>query len=221
MTRTVEILLASYNGARFLPDQLASLSAQTHRDWRLTWRDDGSTDDCAAILDRFGGLRLPGDARLGVTAGFAALLAARDRDAAAYAFCDQDDVWLPGKLESGLALLADGPAMVCGRLTLVDAALRPLGLSPAPRRPACFGDALVENRATGCTVLLNQAAAALMDAPWPPGVVMHDWWAMLCVLAAGGAVAYQAEPQILYRQHGGNVVGIQAGVVSLKMLMAS
>lgn len=216
MSTHVEILLSTFNGARFLPAQLSSLQTQSHADWRLLWRDDGSNDDTCQIMDAFiqseprARALADGQPRMGVTRSFETLLHARDPSAGAIAFCDQDDVWLPEKLAQGLNALAGqtSPALICGRLHLVDEQLNPIGLSPAPNRPARLGDLLVENRATGCTIIMNVPAAALLDRPWPSGVVMHDWWACLCVAAAGGRIEYLSEPQILYRQHGGNVVGI-------------
>jgi hypothetical protein len=101
--------------------------------------------------------------------------------------------------------------MYCSRLLLVDDALRPIGRSPLPRRGPAFENALVENIATGCTIVLNAAARQLLLRSLPAdGVRMHDWWAYL-TLSAFGRVVYDPEPRILYRQHGGNVVGAATG----------
>jgi len=214
----VAILLSTYNGAPFLPEQLGSLAAQEGLGGTaLLWRDDGSTDNTREILRGFklpGGMvreaaELPG--RLGAARSFLALLAAAP-EAPFYAFCDQDDVWLPGKLARAMehlaSLPADRPAFYCGRQQLVDAALQPLGLSPVPRRPLGFGNALGQNVATGCTMVLNAAARRLMvAAPPPPAGSIHDWWCYLMVTGAGGQVLFDPEPCILYRQHGRNVIG--------------
>lgn len=106
---TVDILLASYNGARFLPELLASLAAQTHAAWRLIARDDGSTDGTRALLADWAAAR-PGQVvliepqgrPLGASGSFGALLAASE--APYFLFCDQDDVWLPDKIARLLAL---------------------------------------------------------------------------------------------------------------------
>lgn len=214
----VVILLSTYNGARFLPEQLGSLAAQEGLGGTaLLWRDDGSTDGTRALLE---GFALPGgrvreaaelSGRLGAARSFLALLAAAP-EAPFYAFCDQDDVWLPRKLARAVEQLArlpaDQPAFCCGRQQLVDASLQPLGLSPVPRRPLGFGNALAQNVATGCTMVLNAAARRLMAAaPPPPAGSIHDWWCYLMVTGAGGQVIFDPEPGILYRQHGGNVIG--------------
>jgi glycosyltransferase involved in cell wall biosynthesis len=214
----VAILLSSYNGARFLPEQLASIAAQQHADWVLFWRDDGSADATPAILRGFAPQRsvaVAGPAgRLGVLASYLTLLRAALPTLApddAVAFADQDDVWLPHKLARGVAALAAAPpgrpVLYCARQMLVDAALRPLGPSAAFNRPPGFPAALTQNVATGCTILLNRAAAALVAGSRPPAGTLHDWWSYLLVTAAGGTVVADDTPVLLYRQHGGNTVG--------------
>lgn len=216
----VAILLATYCGEAFLPEQLASIAAQRGVDWELLWRDDGSSDRTVAIADAFGASQPAGRVqrcdgiagRLGATRSFLALLAEAPNDTPFFAFCDQDDVWLPGKLAratTALAALPPGrPAFYCARQKLVGPALEPLGLSPALRRPPGFANALVQNIATGCTMVLNAAARRLvLDGPAPPDGTLHDWWCYLLVTGAGGTVIRDEEPALLYRQHGANAVG--------------
>ena len=212
----VAILLSTYNGARYLPAQLESLLEQTVREWVLYWRDDGSRDETVAILETFAAragagrcvpVREPG--HLGVTGSFMALLRAATPAGLPVAFADQDDIWLPGKLAQALAALEPecSPALYCCRQKLVSEDLQPLGESAALLRPPCFPAALTQNIATGCTVVLNPAAAALVARSRPPGGSLHDWWSYLLVTAAGGRVIADPTPMVLYRQHGGNLVG--------------
>ncbi|MFL1464382.1 glycosyltransferase, partial [Roseococcus sp. DSY-14] len=211
------MLLAALDGAAFLPAQLDSLAAQQGAEWRLLWRDDGSSDGTAALLEGFAArhpgrvARLDGPARLGATAGFLALLRAAPPDAPV-AFMDQDDVWAPGKLARALDRLAAGHEATCGRLALVDAALRPIGLSALPRFPPGFASLLAHNVAAGCTMALSPRGRALaLAAPPPPGT-QHDWWAALLVTGQGGRLDFDPQPMIRYRQHGGNAVGGGAGL---------
>ncbi|MFC7473450.1 glycosyltransferase [Dankookia sp. GCM10030260] len=211
--------MAVRNGARFLPEQLDSLSDQAGPPLSLLWRDDGSEDASAEVIGAWA--RQTGAAarrldqpegRLGAARGFLALLAAAPDDAPFFAFCDQDDVWLPAKTARAVAALdavpPGIPALACARQRLVDAALRPLGESSLPGRPPGFGNAIVQNIATGCTIVLNPAARALLlAAPPPPPGSMHDWWAYILVTGAGGRVLFDPEPALLYRQHGGNTIG--------------
>jgi hypothetical protein len=221
----VAILLSTYNGAQFLSDQLDSLQRQTIADWVLYWRDDGSTDETAAMMQRF--MAGPGagrchavanpPGRLGPTGSFMALLRAAvlaEADFGAVAFADQDDVWLPAKLELAVAALRPDPrpTLYCSRQILVDKALHRIGLSATPRRPLQFPAALTQNVATGCTVVLNPAAARLVAGSHPPAATLHDWWSYLVVSANGGRLVADDTPTVLYRQHGGNAVGAPASM---------
>ncbi len=219
MTSRAVVLLSTFNGAAYLREQLASLVAQSHRDWRLIWRDDGSRDDTVAMLCGFAAtqpvgrverLEAPGE-RVGSAASFLALL----RHAAPglgpediVAFADQDDVWLEFKLARAVARLGAGdPAISSARQVLVDADLRRLGVSDLVVPPVGFPAALIQNLAIGCTVALNRAGAVLVAGSVAPAGCQHDWWAYLLVTAAGGRFIADAEPVVLYRQHGGNEVG--------------
>lgn len=216
----VAVLLSTHNGAEFLEDQLDSLVAQTCADWRLHWRDDGSSDATAGLMHRFrhgpglGRVVVHAPGRLGVTASYLALL--READAELVAFADQDDVWLPDKLARGAQALravpAGMPALYCARQVLVDAGLRRLGLSFTVRRPAGFPTALTQNIATGCTVMMNRAAARLVAGSRQPGSTLHDWWSYLVVAAAGGRLLLDETPTVLYRQHPANLVGAPRSV---------
>ena len=212
----VAVLLATFNGAQFLPAQLESFAAQTLTDWVLYWRDDGSTDETVTVMQAFAAGAGAGrcvhvatpPGRLGPTGNFMALLRAA-ADADVVAFADQDDVWLPDKLALGIASLGWGtePTLYCSRQFLVDAELRPLGPSAALCAPGPFPAALTQNIATGCTVLLNRAAAGLIARSRPPSSSLHDWWSYLVVSAHGGRLVTDPTPTVMYRQHGANVVG--------------
>jgi glycosyltransferase involved in cell wall biosynthesis len=213
----VVVLLATFQGSLYLKAQLNSLAAQSVGQPRLLWRDDGSTDATPAIMEQFARAHphlvqrvAAQSGRLGVALSYHAL-ALHAAPSQCVAFCDQDDVWLPHKLARALAALGavpqDRPALYCARQTLVDAQLRPLGQSlKLPRDPG-FAMALAGNIATGCTVVLNPAAAALFRAAPPPPGALHDWWSYLLVTGAGGAVLTDDEPVMLYRQHARNTIG--------------
>lgn len=218
----VVILLATLDGGAFLREQLASIAAQGHDDWRMIWRDDGSGDDTVAILREFAASQAPGRVeqlggpagRVGSAASFLALLCHAAPMLGPFdsvAFADQDDVWLNFKLERAVAGLATSdpaiPAIYTARQVLVDARLQRLGMSDLLLSPMGFPAALTQNLAIGCTVALNQAAVRLVADSVAPAGCQHDWWAYLLVTAAGGALIADAEPVMLYRQHDGNAVG--------------
>lgn len=215
----VAILLSTYNGAHYLPALLDGFRAQTHDDWVVLWRDDGSKDQTADLMrawarqypDRLAEVTEPAGNQ-GVTGSFMALLrAAHDGGFAYAAFADQDDVWLPEKLNWAVSATApvptSEPALYCARQMLVNDALEPLGLSVSLAGPAQFPASLTQNIATGNTVLLNRAALALIAPTAPPRECWHDWWCYLMVTAAGGHVLRDERGVILYRQHAANVVG--------------
>jgi glycosyltransferase involved in cell wall biosynthesis len=215
--RTV-VLMATFNGAAFLDEQLRSLREQTDSNWILVARDDHSTDETIDLLNTFAAtceprqiMRMPsGSKRLGVLDNFLTLLA-HAPISARYAFCDQDDVWLPNKLMRAAKAFRGYPnhmpVLYCSRQVIVDETLGKLGLSSDVPRPPSLSNALVQNIATGNTVVINEAARRAILATPAPANSYHDWWCYLVVAAVGGAVVFDRRPSILYRQHGRNVVG--------------
>jgi len=207
----VQVLLACYNGAAHLAEQLESLAAQRGVAWSLRWRDDGSTDATVAILEEFAArhpgrvVRVEGGGRLGAGGSFMRLLAEAP-PADFHAFMDQDDVWLPEKLAHGVGVLRDAD-LVCTRLRLVTPDLTPIDVSAMPSRPPAFATLLAHNVAAGCTMVMTERARRwALAAPMPDGG-LHDWWCALAVTGCGGRLVFDAEAGLLYRQHAGNLVG--------------
>ena len=212
MQPRVNILLATYNGSRFLAEQLQSIENQTLSPSLITVRDDGSTDDTISLVEAWGlrdKVSLLKGPRMGATKNFLELLANSDPNSNFFAFCDQDDIWLPDKLERAVAMLASEvetqPAMYCSRVEYVDECLKHLGYSGTPNQLA-FANALVENVATGCTVVLNRSARNLVCRIFPRSAMLHDWWCYL-VVSATGTVIFDDHPTVKYRQHSNNRVG--------------
>jgi glycosyltransferase involved in cell wall biosynthesis len=218
----IEVVLPTYNGAPYLEAQLASIHAQTLRPERVLLRDDGSSDGTPQLItqlqQRYGAWLqvLPADGNLGCTANVNRLLQATS--APYVALADQDDLWLPHKLEVCLALVqlleqrhcVDTPLLVHSDLQLADAQGRPLprrywqtqGLDPSR---TAVRDLLITNVVTGCSALLNRSL--LRHAlPIPEQALMHDWWLAL-IAAAHGEIGAVPEPTLLYRQHARNVLG--------------
>ncbi len=217
---TVAILLCTYNGQRYLSEQLESVATQTYPHWRMWVSDDDSQDDTPSILTEYrskwsnGSLSIVQGPRRGFVANFLSLCCREEIQAEYYAFCDQDDVWEADKLQRALDRLntvsADIPALYGSRTRLVDAENRELGLSALFARPPGFVHALTQNIASGNTMVFNHAAIALLrDAGSKVAVVAHDWWLYLLVSGAGGQVVYDAYPSVRYRQHSNNVVGMK------------
>lgn len=213
MDGKVNILLCVYNGSRYLDDQLQSIDSQTLRPHRITIRDDGSSDNSLFQVERWASSRpqvsvLHGP-RLGPMQNFFTLLSREDNSSDYFAFCDQDDVWLPDKLERAVKMVrqhaVSEPVMYCSRVEFVGEDLRHLGYSNVPKH-LTFANALVENIAVGCTIVLNRQARDLIAKSLPSIPVPHDWWCYL-VISALGKVYYDEQPSMKYRQHPGNVTG--------------
>lgn len=219
----VAILLSTYNGAGFLAEQLDSLVAQTHQHWTIYASDDGSTDATLAILERYQAqlgtdrIIIHEGPQRGFAANFLSLLHRGEIQAPYFAFCDQDDHWMPQRLETGLAWISkassERAALFCSRTRLVDSLGSPIGLSPLFRRPPSFENALVQCIAGGNTMLFNAATRALLRQT-PPGerIISHDWWTYLLVTGCGGSVAYESLPTVDYRQHHQNLMGSNSGL---------
>jgi glycosyltransferase involved in cell wall biosynthesis len=221
----VAILLCTYQGEEFLSEQLDSFVAQTHVNWRVWASDAGSNDDTYSILrtyqKRWGDekltiLRGPGG---GPTRNFMSLVHNATIQADYYAFSDQDDIWEADKLQRAIAKLErnvdphrpDNPALYCSRTRYVDADNHDLGLSQRFRRPPSFANALMQNIAGGNTMVFNHSACQLLrSVPADTDIVIHDWWVYLAVTACGGMVIYDDYPSLRYRQHSGNLIGMNS-----------
>ena len=211
------VLLSSYNGEKYLREQVDSLLSQTLDGVEILVRDDGSTDETRTILEAYaeqGKLRWAAGAHLGLARSFWRLLQTCG-DADYYAFCDQDDIWDADKLEIAVGKLgkegAATPALYCGDVRVTDSAGRMAG-HLVRYCPADYGHALIRNLAPGCTYVFNRAAMELLrrfDAE-SMEIDLHDWTAYQ-IIACFGRIVFDREPHMSYRQHGGNVIGAPDG----------
>ncbi|MBR0267214.1 MAG: glycosyltransferase family 2 protein [Clostridia bacterium] len=225
---TMEILLATYNGANYLPEQLDSILAQTDPDWHLTISDDGSTDDTARIIDEYVE-KNPGKIErviLGKTFGnardhFVEMI--RRSDAPWCFLCDQDDTWIPEKIakfreaidqaETGFG--ADTPFLIFCDQIPTDAELKPVAESLMRYQKQYteefdYRSILMQNVVTGGAMAFNRALAEMaLECKDFSKVIMHDWW-MAAVAARFGQIIYLNEPLGTYRQHSENAVGAKA-----------
>lgn len=220
----VDILLATYNGERYLAEQLDSIIGQTYQNWRLLVNDDGSADGTIDIIRRYGErdsriCLLDLENTVGSAAGnFMALLGYSGSDYVM--FCDQDDVWNSDKVGLELThMLAtekeegrEKPIVVFTDSKIVDENLEDIGGTFSSRavhdpRQTSLPQLLVDNVAPGCTMMINRPLANLTKRlPMPECVGMHDYWAIL-LAAALGKVVFVDEVAMQYRQHAGNVIG--------------
>lgn len=214
----VAILMGTMNGARFLPEQLDSLQAQTHQNWILIASDDGSADNTVKILKAYqakwpaGKLIIKEGPKQGFCVNFLSMACDPGIKAAYYAFCDQDDVWLATKLAVAIQNISEYqgegvPYVYCGRTSYVNENLKKIVCSPLFVFPRTFRNALIQSIAGGNTMVFNQGAKNALEKV---GVVQHpshDWWLYQLVTGVGGEVFYDPTPQVLYRQHKNALVG--------------
>lgn len=222
----IAILMATYNGEAFLSEQIESILAQTFQDWHLYIHDDGSTDNTLTIVrefvnqhpDKISLLDYPPQG--GACQNFLSLM---DRiESSYYMFCDQDDVWLPEKVELSFKEMQKleqtylGKAIVvCTDLYVSDAHLNIIHPSRwrfsamYPPYIKTFDDCAPCAGVTGCTMLFNQAAKECCVYPVSPYAI-HDNWLTLCVLKQKGILSGIDKPLMHYRQHGDNCMGAGA-----------
>lgn len=227
----VLVVMACYNGARFLDEQLASLFAQQSVQVELLVRDDGSNDGTREKLahwqqKRPGQIHIIDDdaGNLGAAGSFSMLLTLAlqmwqgNDHISAVALADQDDIWFSHKLSESLKLLGQGyqgkdedlPVLVHSDLRVVDQEMQEMapslmqyqGLDASKTQ---FASQLLSNTVTGCTAVCNKALLQLA-LPIPAQAMMHDWWLSL-VASAFGEIRYIDRPLMDYRQHGHNTLG--------------
>ncbi|MFC7347713.1 glycosyltransferase family 2 protein [Chryseobacterium zhengzhouense] len=229
--REITILMSTYNGEKFLKEQLNSIINQDYKCWNLYIRDDGSTDSTLHILNNYvshyQNIHLLNDDRKNMGAAQSFMYLLREIQADFYMFCDQDDMWLPSKISSMVDYYFDkseklnSPYLIFSDAIIVDEDLMKINdsfwsynkVNPELiiKKPNYIK---VFNCAPGCTMLFNREVKMILDKN-TDDILMHDWYILIKVLEKG-FVDYLKEPTILYRQHGNNAVGAER--VSLKYI---
>ncbi len=220
---TVLILLATYNGEKYINEMVDSIIAQDYKDWHLILSDDSSSDSTPQILEDYAQkypekiTHYKSGKRFGNAQNHFMHLLEQHHNAPYIMFCDQDDVWHSNKVSKTLAKMKQieknvVPALVHTDLVVVDGNLNKIAdsfcrHSKLDGNRLSLNHLLVQNVVTGCTLMINEELAKLSCTyPLPKEAIMHDWWiAMICsVFGESTFLDYQT---IDYRQHGNNSVG--------------
>ena len=223
----IAVLLATYNGEKYLKEQLDSLFVQTITDFVVYARDDGSSDKTLEILQEYTSAfpdRLVLIPKLGNKNGakynfFELCREAKKTDAEYFMFCDQDDVWYKDKIELTLSLMEHSkaetpllPVLIHTDLEVTDSKLNTINNSFVSERALDIKATaphklLIQNNVTGCTVMFDRALLEkAVSVAETDNVVLHDWWFSL-VASLFGRIVFLDRPTMKYRQHGDNVLG--------------
>lgn len=223
----INILLSTYNGEKYLKEQLDSIFSQSYKDFQIIARDDGSNDKTIEILKSYNIKILDTDKNLGAKLSFSTLLdyAVTNTDANYFMFCDQDDIWKSDKIEKTIAMMKELekantnlPLLVHTDLEVVDEKLNLLNKSfwkYEKRDPSLnsINRLIMQSTVTGCTMMINRKLAE-MSLLISENSIMHDWWISM-VASNFGKIAYLEESTISYRQHSSNDTGSKKFDLSL------
>lgn len=216
----IQVLMSTYNGEKFLSDQIDSILNQVDVDVRLLIRDDGSQDGTVDILKEYARKHknifwYQGE-NIGPQKSFFDLLTNASLECRYFAFSDQDDYWLPEKLVRAVGMIrnlekekAEQPILYGSKVIYASDNLeKQEKFEYKNKKKPGFGNALVENIFMGCTEVFNYSLIELVRAHQPKQKMWHDWWLYLSATCFG-AVIYDESAFVLYRQHGNNQVGMQ------------
>ena len=221
--KKVYIILATYNGEKYISEQIDSLLSQAYDNWKLWIHDDFSSDNTVTIIRKYIQkypnkiILLDDNIRCGgAKENFTHLINSIDDNFDYLMFCDQDDVWLENKIEITLKKMLnieeDRPALVHTNLKVVDDNLKIISKSMFdyqklnPEWSKSLDISMVQNSVTGCTIMINKLAKEIIS-PIPSEAIMHDWWILLKILEKKGNINFIITPTILYRQHSLNSIG--------------
>lgn len=211
------MLLSTYNGSAYLEELLDSIVQQKNVEVNLLVRDDGSTDVTCDILSeyrkKYRNIVIIRGENVGCASSFKELLIAAYHyfsHIKYFAFADQDDIWLPEKLISGIKIMSGMPEnelnLYCSNLIVVDNELNIKGYLHPKVLTQTLSKTLIRSIATGCTMIFNFETVKFFNQHQPQNMRLHDLWLYhTCMLF--GNVYYDSNSYIYYRQHGNNIVG--------------
>lgn len=209
--KTVQVFLSTYNGEKYIKEQIESLLAQKEVKVSILVRDDGSKDHTVDVLrdyEKQGAIKLHVGKNIGYAKSFLDLVA-QAVEADYYAFCDQDDVWLPEKLMAAVQMIEKSdydpskPILYASALQRVDTYLKPLPLQDFKNLKLTLGAEFTRHRLAGCSFVFNSPLRDLLRRA-DDIKCSHDKLATILCMACGGKVLFDKKSYILFRRHGNN-----------------
>jgi glycosyltransferase involved in cell wall biosynthesis len=227
MIMDVTLLLATYNGEKYIKEQLETIINQKNINLKLIISDDTSNDSTIEVIKKFFNessfknftiLKNPDNSKIinndeiasVASYNFRNLILHADLNSDFYTFSDQDDIWDLNKIKHAIDNISDNqsPALYCSKTTYVDKNKDFLGFSKSVTQQPCFANALVESIAGGNTMVFNKLAMIILKKSLanasPPA---HDWWTYIIISGCGGKVYYDSKSYIKYRLHDDNLTG--------------
>lgn len=227
--KLVNILLSTYNGEKYIEEQLDSILNQSYPNIKIYIRDDGSTDRTVEIIKNYikqysllNKIEIWEEKNIGILNSFLELIN-RSSDSEYWALCDQDDVWFVNKIDAAIAKIQcieqckgiDEPILYSCKSILTDEKLyvtkdviRKYTLKPS------FGNSLIENICPGCTMVFNHALYNLIKDKYPKNYLIHDMW-LYQVATCFGTVYCDKQAYMFYRQHSNNAIGLDSSRMEL------
>lgn len=221
VAKKVCVVISTYNGEKYLEDQLSSLIEQTYPNMKIFVRDDDSKDNTAKILDKWkesNKIDYVKGKNLGYGKSFVeALKLAGDFDY--YAFCDQDDVWLPNKIESAIKILdnknMDKPLLYVSNLNVCDGDLNFINKTNNVNIIS-FANSIVEASLSGNTLVFNRKLKEILISAENKNLYAHDWIVYM-IASSMGEIYYDKNAYIQYRKHANCVTDQKMGFIKLQI----
>lgn len=215
--KRILILLSTYNGEKYISEQIDSLLKQKNVEIHVLIRDDGSNDNTVEVLRSIKDNRISfiSGNNLGACKSFFSLLREASLDYDYYALCDQDDVWLSDKLKVAVDHLdgfdVDKPSLYYSGQILTDKELNIVSEHKLDTKKSVYAN-WIFNQMAGCTAVFNRKLLEILKMHIPNNIKYHDVWCYKVCAAFNGNIYVDRNGRILYRQHGNNVVGMNTGI---------
>jgi len=219
MDKRIAILMCTYNGERFIEEQIKSLANQTYKNFKLFISDDGSSDNTIEIIKECAKKykfinKIYNSNFKSFTKNFQFLISKVPDDYDYYGFCDQDDIWLKEKIQHALKCCENGNDLYCSRTILVNDQKKRIGYSPNFKKKKIFENAIMQSIAGANTMLIKKNLFSKLKEYTNFEIISHDWWAYIIATFFNFKVFYDKQSFILYRQHGQNLIGKNTGLIA-------